>query len=501
MKYFFGLVGLILMTSVATAQTIHVKFRITPSKGIITIDGEEYKGSRSEYIAMGFNARKGIDEHIVVISSEGYASQTLTFNRDSQRTQTINISLDRSIPKFNTKSNPVIEFEKVISGLDYNTPLGADYRWKYDMKEEINLGDRTDKLITDLANAGLGAEAAEVDDLFGKSTPTKKTTTDILVGGKVTDFKLTKTQEAGFFSYSTPEYTATASINWQFYDKHSEQVIYKATHTNEYSFTSSSSATTLTEFFNSITENLYELVSTDNEFREIIENYERNVGVPNATNNITSESGSTNVQKSYTTVTVIPKVVLPTFEGFEDLVQVATKASVTIITDEKSHGSGFVLSKNGYIITNHHVIDSSESIQVKFSNGMVLDGQVRSSSKKYDLALIKVNVDGLTSLPISLASTDASIGQEVFVVGSPGDQDLGQSVTKGIISGKRNIDEVKTFQTDTKVSPGNSGSPLIDLNGNVIGVVNMKVIGHGIEGISFAVDSKYIFSVLGVTYE
>jgi S1-C subfamily serine protease len=78
---------------------------------------------------------------------------------------------------------------------------------------------------------------------------------------------------------------------------------------------------------------------------------------------------------------------------------------------------------------------------------------------------------------------------------------LSQSVSKGIISAKRNIDGVKVFQTDTKISPGNSGSPLINNEGEIIGIINMKMIGEGVEGLSFAIDSRYLHSVLGLEYE
>ena len=74
-------------------------------------------------------------------------------------------------------------------------------------------------------------------------------------------------------------------------------------------------------------------------------------------------------------------------------------------------------------------------------------------------------------------------------------------MSKGIISAKRNIDGVRVIQTDTKISPGSSGSPLINREGEIIGIINMKMVGDGVEGLSFAIDGRYLKSVLGLEYE
>jgi S1-C subfamily serine protease len=501
MKYFFGLVSLMLVVSSLSAQTIRVKFRINPSKAVITIDGEEYNKSHSDYIAMGFNARKGITEHEIIISASGFENKTYTFDQSSPRSQVISVELNRVVPKFETKSNPIFAFEKVISGIEYNTSIGAEYRWKYDNKEEINLGERKAKIEEALSKAGLGAsDEQEVEDLFGTAKKsTKKRGTDILIAGKVLDFKLAKQSEGGFFSASSSSYTATVKINWQFLDVHTKEIVYKASHTSAYPFQSSSTSTTLSEFFNSISENFYDLIVTDKEFKQLIENYEPDVNTIPVES--TGNADTALAAEALKTITFIDPVDLPKVEGFEDLVKAAMKASVTVISQDKSHGSGVVVSKGGYIVTNHHVVDTSKTIEIQFSNGMILTGDVLGSSEKYDLALIKVNVSGLTALPISMTTSTVEIGEEVFAVGAPGDSELGQSVTKGIVSGKRVLEDVKAFQTDTKVSPGNSGSPLINMKGEVIGIINMKLIGEGIEGISFAVDAKYIFNVLGISYE
>jgi serine protease Do len=74
-------------------------------------------------------------------------------------------------------------------------------------------------------------------------------------------------------------------------------------------------------------------------------------------------------------------------------------------------------------------------------------------------------------------------------------------VSKGIISGKRSNEGVKILQTDTKISPGNSGSPLINMNGEIVGIINSKFIDEGVEGLGFAIDARYLYNVLGLKNE
>ena len=140
-------------------------------------------------------------------------------------------------------------------------------------------------------------------------------------------------------------------------------------------------------------------------------------------------------------------------------------------------------------------------IDIQFSNGITLPADLIVSSEKHDLSLLKVRASGLTALPIISSSDLAREGEEVYVIGAPGDMELSQSVSKGIISAKRNIDGVKFIQTDTKISPGSSGSPLINNEGEIIGIINMKLVGEGVEGLSFAIDARYLNSVLGLKYE
>jgi S1-C subfamily serine protease len=160
------------------------------------------------------------------------------------------------------------------------------------------------------------------------------------------------------------------------------------------------------------------------------------------------------------------------------------KASVTIMAEEK-FGSGFIISSEGYILTNEHVVEDADFIDVKFSNGMIVEGEVIRMNSEVDAALIKVGIRGLPYFSIA-TDTSVELGAAVKTIGTPESKDLGQSVTQGIVSGYR-PGEVNMIQTDLSVNRGNSGGPLLTDNMEVIGIVTSKLFGVGTEGINFSI--------------
>ena len=150
-------------------------------------------------------------------------------------------------------------------------------------------------------------------------------------------------------------------------------------------------------------------------------------------------------------------------------------------------GSGFVISADGFIVTNNHVVEDATQIKVKFADGKEWPGKVVGRDPKTDLALIKINPDaGLSSL--TLGDSDAlKVGEWVVAVGSP--FGLEQTVTAGIVSAKGRVIGSGPYddfiQTDASINPGNSGGPLINLRGEVVGI-NTAIIASG-QGIGFAI--------------
>lgn len=178
----------------------------------------------------------------------------------------------------------------------------------------------------------------------------------------------------------------------------------------------------------------------------------------------------------------------------------ALESVVTVAADD-GHGSGCIISSNGYIVTNQHVVsDTDLPYTVYFNSGASSAAEIVRYHPVYDLALLKVDTTGLTPFALDLSET-INVGEEAYAMGTPYDIDLGASVTKGIISGKRKDGERTLIQTDVSISPGNSGGALINAEGVLIGVVNEKVLGLGVEGIGFAIPTHVIEEALSIEFQ
>ncbi|XP_030647322.1 serine protease HTRA1 [Chanos chanos] len=168
-----------------------------------------------------------------------------------------------------------------------------------------------------------------------------------------------------------------------------------------------------------------------------------------------------------------------------------------------SSGSGFIVSEDGWIVTNAHVLSNKQRIKVELKNGVEYDAAVKDVDQKLDIALIKI--ESLNSLPVLLLgrSSDLRPGEFVVAVGSP--FSLQNTVTTGIISttqrgghelGLKDSD-MEYIQTDAIINYGNSGGPLVNLDGEVIGINTLKVTA----GISFAIPSDRIRQFLAESYD
>jgi len=165
-----------------------------------------------------------------------------------------------------------------------------------------------------------------------------------------------------------------------------------------------------------------------------------------------------------------------------------------------SAGSGVIIdAEQGYILTNHHVVGDADTIQISLIDGKILDAEIVGSDPATDIAVIKVEADGLTDMPIG-NSEGARVGDFVIAIGNP--FGLGHTVTSGIISalGRTGIsrDGYEDFiQTDASINPGNSGGALVNMNGELIGI-NSAIISRsgGNVGIGFAVPTEIASSIM-----
>jgi hypothetical protein len=197
----------------------------------------------------------------------------------------------------------------------------------------------------------------------------------------------------------------------------------------------------------------------------------------------------------------LSKVPVKKFENYSAIIKESLGSVVTIKTNF-GLGSGFIISDNGYIITNDHVINSAEKIEVIFDNGFSFEAKLVRTNEIKDVAVIKISGNGFKPLPINPATDLAATGSEVFAIGTPENIKLGQTVTKGIISGKREINENIFLQTDVAINSGNSGGPLINIaTGEVIGIVAAKIKAKGVEGLGFAIPMADALKALNIVLE
>jgi len=163
-----------------------------------------------------------------------------------------------------------------------------------------------------------------------------------------------------------------------------------------------------------------------------------------------------------------------------------------------SLGSGFVLSSDGYILTNHHVIKDADEVIVRFNDRTELEAKVLGSDERSDVALLKVEATGLTAVKLG-DSTKLKVGEWVLAIGSPFGFDY--SATAGIVSALgRSLPSdsyVPFIQTDVAINPGNSGGPLFNLDGEVIGI-NSQIYSRtgGFMGVSFAIPMDVVMDVV-----
>ncbi len=168
----------------------------------------------------------------------------------------------------------------------------------------------------------------------------------------------------------------------------------------------------------------------------------------------------------------------------------------------KSTGSGFAYKKdkkNGYIITNAHVVTNATSVTITNSKGETYDAKILGSDAYADIAVLSTDAENIIKLAEIGDSSKIELGDTIFTIGSPlGSQYFG-TVTKGIVAGKNRLVGsesimLEAIQIDAAINEGNSGGPLLNINGEVIGVNSMKIASDKIEGMGFAIPINTVMS-------
>ena len=173
-----------------------------------------------------------------------------------------------------------------------------------------------------------------------------------------------------------------------------------------------------------------------------------------------------------------------------------------------SSGSGFVYkkdSKNAYIMTNNHVVEGANNVTITYSDGKETEASLVGADEFTDVAILKVDVKTIKDVVTLGNSDNAELGDTVFTVGAPLGKEYMGTITKGIVSGTSRMVSIKlnsgnylmeAIQTDATINSGNSGGPLCNIKGEVIGITSSKLVGDGIEGMGFSIPISTVNSII-----
>ncbi len=202
---------------------------------------------------------------------------------------------------------------------------------------------------------------------------------------------------------------------------------------------------------------------------------------------ITGSGGNVEINTDTNKISNIIKQVSPSVVGIIGKLK-ESSYDYSDYTDNLIFGTGVIYRSDGYIVTNAHVVKDMDSIVVVLSDSKAYKARLKAIDESLDLAVIKIDKGGLKPAVFgNMSSVD--VGQEVVAIGTPQSFNLRNSATRGIISGmNRSTDgEYRFIQSDAAINGGNSGGPLVNMKGQVIGINSVKLVGFGVEGLNFSI--------------
>lgn len=381
-----------------------------------------------------------------------------------------------------SESSKPIQFTKIVVKLKRGEHIGAmqagllcvsqgDLNWKGG-RISIDSDEFTDAFKEELEKFSFKT-VGDTNALFEDPSTWKS---EILIAGLVKELKANICYPmAGFGNFSSSKGEAFIKVDWQIYSKLDRSVVHAVTTEGAAKNDEAVGGGDTVAVLNAFAQASRNLLA-DNKFREIV-----------------SRGGETIKETSYKSG---DSIVISTGSSkpLGNLPEEWTDGVVTVFAG-RGHGSGFVISDN-LILTNHHVVGESNSVAVKFNNGLQVVGKVIASNSGRDVAIVKVDA----SLPkhFRVSRMVPSVGSDVYAIGSPLDEKLYSTVTRGIVSGVRDENKKMLIQSDVNIRPGNSGGPLVDKNGAVVGIaVSSLVINSVAQGINFFIPIDDALKSLG----
>lgn len=375
-----------------------------------------------------------------------------------------------------------ITFTNLIIRIDPGTTIGFKYRSSYDYAGDILEEYRW------VSNISIAAEDYKIlaletlhsfgfdvlggnDILFGRNESAKA---EYQLGAFLPYMSYNSYGKDGY-RYNE----CLMSIEWQLFDVYNDSIVYKEIYEGTASVISGSGDVLRQAYLSS----LYRLLS-DSNFVQIVSISPKKNWLESSDymKKISIKQNSSENQS----------------EALHDVESL--KKTVIVIQSGNSLGSGVMVSDDGWALTAAHVVSGLDKVRVKLHSGLQLFATVERIDEQQDVALIKIDGLGFPFMTIGDISI-SKVGDEIYAIGSPTGESLSYSITKGVISGFRDIDDKKFIQIDASVNPGNSGGPLITEDGRLIGIVSQKIVGLAIEGLSFCVPIDALSERLSIIWE
>jgi serine protease Do len=302
---------------------------------------------------------------------------------------------------------------------------------------------------------------------------------ELLVAGQISKLDVRVCYPmAGFGNFKDSKGGAYVRVNWQIFGQLERKVVYEIA--TEGSFQSDNATSfgiekSLTNAFAAAVQNLL----SDEKFHSLVlRKTDSKVGLTSLSNN-----SVLNVKAS---------------DSSNASLTAARSATVTVFAGS-GHGSGFIISPEGYVITNEHVVREARFVNVRLANGREIIGDVIRSNSPRDVALIKLREQNLPSAVLGLGY-QPPVGVDVYAIGTPRRENLDITVSKGIVSAYRDDRGMKFIQSDVQIHPGNSGGPLVSADGRIVGVASRGFLLSGAsQNLNFFIPIDDVTSALNIS--
>ena len=303
---------------------------------------------------------------------------------------------------------------------------------------------------------------------------------ELLVAGLVKEINANLCfRNGGFDNFTVAKGGVYLKVNWQIYSRLDRRVVYEVATEGSYQTDQSSSDRGVSIFTNAFAVATQNLLA-DEGFHKLVmrspEDATAMVGTPKVSvKRLQPYSGD--ITKNIDNV----------------------RSAVVVVMAGPGHGSGFLISSDGYVLTNEHVVREAKQVKLKLSTGREILGEVVKTDNRRDVALIKAREGQMVALPCR--QSEPNVGDEIYALGSPMDPKFNTTLTKGIISNYVMTGGKRYIQSDVKVLPGSSGGPIVDSKGNVVGMTEAGLSTQGVPlGMNFFIPISEALTCMGVDY-